>query len=71
MFPALDSSCLPKRSPDKSNGDAANLEIDSRFPLLLRRKRPRYRWDDKTKGFGVIVYPTGLKSYVAQYRKDG
>ena len=28
-------------------------------------------WDDKLKGFGVIVYPTGLKTYVAQYRKDG
>jgi Arm domain-containing DNA-binding protein len=28
-------------------------------------------WDDKLKGFGVTVYPTGLKTYVAQYRKDG
>jgi integrase len=28
-------------------------------------------WDDKLKGFGVIVYPTGLRTYVAQYRKDG
>jgi integrase len=28
-------------------------------------------WDDKLKGFGVIVYPTGLKTYVTQYRKDG
>jgi integrase len=28
-------------------------------------------WDDKLKGFGVSVYPTGLKTYVAQYRKDG
>jgi integrase len=28
-------------------------------------------WDDKVKGFGVTVYPTGLKTYVAQYRKDG
>jgi Arm DNA-binding domain len=28
-------------------------------------------WDNKLKGFGVIVYPTGLKTYVAQYRKDG
>jgi hypothetical protein len=27
-------------------------------------------WDDKLKGFGVIVYPTGLKTYVAQYRRD-
>ena len=27
-------------------------------------------WDAKLKGFGVIVYPTGLKTYVAQYRKD-
>src|ERR1700729_1126573 len=28
-------------------------------------------WDDKLKGFGVIVYPTGMKTYVAQYRNDG
>jgi integrase len=28
-------------------------------------------WDDKLKGFGVTVYPNGLKTYVAQYRKDG
>jgi integrase len=28
-------------------------------------------WDDKLKGFGVAVFPTGLKTYVAQYRKDG
>jgi integrase len=28
-------------------------------------------WDDRLKGFGVAVFPTGLKTYVAQYRKDG
>jgi integrase len=28
-------------------------------------------WDDKLKGFGIVVFRTGLKTYVAQYRKDG
>ena len=28
-------------------------------------------WDDRLKRFGVAVFPTGVKAYVAQYRKDG
>jgi integrase len=43
--------------------------VDSLF--CSGRKDRDIVWDDKLKGFGVIVYPTGLKTYVAQYRKDG
>lgn len=28
-------------------------------------------WDDKLTGFGVTVFPSGLETYVAQYRKGG
>lgn len=29
------------------------------------------RWDDRIKGFGVRVYPTGLKAFVLTYRHNG
>jgi hypothetical protein len=45
-------------------------EIDTRLLVLPSRKGSGHRVDDKLKGFGVIVYPTGFKTYVAQYRKD-
>jgi hypothetical protein len=31
----------------------------------------RFLWDDALAGFGVAAFPTGKKSYVAQFRKDG
>jgi integrase len=30
-----------------------------------------FLWDDALVGFGVAAFPTGKKSYVAQFRKDG
>src|ERR1700722_5887716 len=31
----------------------------------------KFLWDDALAGFGVAAFPTGKKSYVAQFRKDG
>ncbi len=40
--------------------------------LVCRPEKDRkIVWDDKLKGFGVVAFPTGIKTYVAQYRKDG
>ncbi|WP_295448059.1 site-specific integrase [uncultured Thiodictyon sp.] len=31
-------------------------------------RNPDYRWDPEVKGFGVRVYPTGLKTFLIAYR---
>ena len=71
MFLALDASCLPKRLPESpmATRRISKSAVDSLF--CSGGKDRDIVWDDKLKGFGVIVYPTGLKTYVAQYRKDG
>jgi Arm DNA-binding domain len=28
-------------------------------------------WDDDLAGFGVAAFPSGSKTYILQYRKDG
>jgi integrase len=43
--------------------------VDSLF--CPRGKDRDIIWDDRLKGFGVVVFPSGLKTYVAQYRKEG
>lgn len=35
---------------------------------LLPREKDYFEWDDELPGFGVRVWPTGKKTYVAQYR---
>ena len=34
-------------------------------------KDREFLWDDAVSGFGVAVFPSGKKVYVAQYRQDG
>ncbi|MBB4272325.1 tyrosine-type recombinase/integrase [Rhizobium mongolense] len=36
--------------------------------LQARRDKDYFEWDDDLAGFGVRVWPTGKKTYVAQYR---
>jgi hypothetical protein len=52
-----------------ATGRISKSTVDS---LVCRPDKDRdILWDDKLKGFGVAVFPTGAKTYVAQYRKDG
>jgi integrase len=66
-FLTLEMSRLPNGFDD----DATDFEIDGGLPGLPSGKDREIIWDDRLKGLGVAVFPTGVKTYVAQYRKDG
>ncbi len=38
---------------------------------LLPEPKERILWDDELGGFGIRIYPSGRKVYVAQYRANG
>ncbi|PIB25878.1 integrase [Amylibacter kogurei] len=38
---------------------------------LVAEPKERIYWDDELGGFGIRIYPTGRKVYIAQYRANG
>ena len=34
-------------------------------------ERDRFLWDDELRGFGLRVYPSGVRKYLLQWKRDG
>src|SRR4051794_37032579 len=56
------------RSAGMANGRISKRSVDAlRCPASKDRE---ILWDDDLAGFGIVVFPSGKKSYVLQYRDN-
>src|SRR3546814_1221476 len=54
------------------NSDLATAKLTKRYIDGLKPAAKRYPvYDAELKGFGVIVLPSGIISYIVEYRPDG
>src|ERR1700733_13703459 len=72
LFLKLDVGCLPNCLPERNPMATRRISKSTVDSLFCPPDKDReIIWDDKLKGFGIAAFPTGVKTYVAQYRKDG
>src|SRR5690554_1794426 len=51
----------------KHNGKLTKQSVDA---LTVPQKGQAFKWDTELRGFGVRVMPSGLKSFILQYRNS-
>lgn len=67
FYPVFLVSCLPGAYLEQTMAKLTKSDIDSVIP----EQNKFYLWDEgdgSIKGFGLVAYPSGQKSYVFQYR---
>ena len=50
-----------------ASGKVTKRTVDT----IARSDRDQFLWDDELKGFGLLVLPSGVKTYIANYRVGG
>ena len=53
-------------------GSGAMAKLSKRvIDALEKRPTDYFEWDDELRGFGIRIWPSGGKTYIAQYRASG